>query len=143
MPSVSAQSSKNSTAAEPNAGSGWLVYILRCADDSLYTGCTNNLPRRLRSHGNGRVKYTRGRLPVEVAYSEPAESHGAALRREVVIKRLSRTRKLQLIASTIKRTPKRPSRRRARASRDAAASKRPSQKTATPEPASQPRRRAR
>jgi putative endonuclease len=76
------------------------VYILRCADDTLYTGCTNDLSRRLRSHERGRVKYTRGRLPVALAYSEPAESHGAALRREAALKRLSRAHKLKLISAS-------------------------------------------
>ena len=61
----------------------YLVYILRCGDGSLYTGCTNDLPRRLRAHQSGRgAKYTRSRLPVELIYQEPAADRSAALRRE-------------------------------------------------------------
>ena len=55
---------------------GYLVYILRCGDGTLYTGCTNDLPRRLQAHQSGRgAKYTRSRLPVELVYQEavPAE----------------------------------------------------------------------
>ena len=60
----------------------YLVYILRCGDGSLYTGCTNDLPRRLRAHQSGRgAKYTRSRLPVELIYQEPAADRSAALRR--------------------------------------------------------------
>lgn len=71
----------------------WIVYILRCADETLYTGCTNNLSRRLLRHGAGQVKYTRGRLPVTVAYQEQQTDRSAALRREAAIKRLSRRQK--------------------------------------------------
>ena len=61
----------------------YLVYILRCGDGSLYTGCTNDLPRRLRAHQSGRgAKYTRSRLPVELIYQEPVADRSAALRRE-------------------------------------------------------------
>ena len=74
----------------------WVVYLLRCADGTLYAGCTNDLARRLLAHGRGRVKYTRGRRPVALAYSEPADSRGAALRREASVKRLSRAHKLAL-----------------------------------------------
>ena len=78
----------------------YLVYILRCGDGSLYTGCTNDLPRRLRAHQSGRgAKYTRSRLPVELVYQEPAADRSAALRREVAIKALTRGEKLALIAS--------------------------------------------
>ena len=137
---VPAKSSKNATAAQPKESSGWIVYILRCADDSLYTGCTNNLVRRLDRHGKGRVKYTRGRLPVEVAYSEPADSHGAALRREAAIKRLSRTRKLQLIAATTQRTPSRPAGRGTRTTPAVRSRKPPDPPSATAQPASRPGR---
>lgn len=80
------------------AGPGWFVYLLRCADGTLYCGCTNDLGRRLERHLRGTVKYTRGRLPVELAYSEEADGRGAALRREAAIKRLTRPRKLSLCA---------------------------------------------
>lgn len=78
---------------------GYLVYILRCGDGTLYTGCTNDLPRRLRAHQAGRgAKYTRSRLPVELVYQEEAADRSAALRREAAIKRLDRGTKLALIA---------------------------------------------
>lgn len=85
--------------AEPRAkpGTGWLVYLLRCADDTLYCGITNDLARRIGRHSAGAVKYTRGRLPVEVVYHEPAVDRSAALRREAQLKRLSRAAKLRLV----------------------------------------------
>lgn len=76
----------------------WFVYILRCGDGSLYTGCTNDLPRRLEAHRSGRgAKYTRSRPPVTLAYREAAADRSAALRREAAIKRLTRRQKLALI----------------------------------------------
>jgi putative endonuclease len=80
--------------------SRWLVYMLRCRDGSLYTGITNDLPRRLKAHAAGKAsKYTRSRLPVTLAYTEPRKSKSAALKREAGIKRLSRFQKLALIAA--------------------------------------------
>ena len=76
----------------------WWVYLLRCADGTLYCGITNHLERRLAVHGRGRVKYTRGRLPVELAHCEPAAGKGAALRAEAAWKRLTRKQKLARIA---------------------------------------------
>lgn len=79
---------------------GYLVYILRCGDGTLYTGCTNDLPRRLQAHQSGRgAKYTRSRLPVELVYQEAVPDRSAALRREAAIKRMDRRRKLALIAA--------------------------------------------
>ena len=61
---------------------GYLVYILRCGDGTLYTGCTNDLPRRLQAHQSGRgAKYTRSRLPVELVYWESFSNKSSALRR--------------------------------------------------------------
>lgn len=78
--------------------SAYTVYILRCADGTLYTGCTNDLARRLRAHSAGKgAKYTRARLPVELVYTEPALDKSQALRREAAIKALSRGEKLALI----------------------------------------------
>jgi len=78
----------------------WKVYILRCSDDSLYVGCTNRLEFRLAAHNRGKgAKYTSGRRPVVLAYSEDAASHGAALKREIQLKKMSRSRKLTLIAN--------------------------------------------
>ena len=77
---------------------GWTVYILRCGDGSLYTGCTNDLSRRLAAHRKGKgAKYTRSRLPVALAYREETADKSAALRREAAIKRLSRREKLTLV----------------------------------------------
>jgi predicted GIY-YIG superfamily endonuclease len=79
--------------------SRWLVYLLRCSDGSLYTGITNDLPKRLKAHAAGRAsRYTRSRLPVKLAYSEPQQSKSAALKRELVIKRLRRAEKDKLVA---------------------------------------------
>lgn len=78
-------------------GTGWVVYILRCRDGSLYTGMTNDLPHRLAAHGAGRGgAYTRSRLPVRLVYTERRRSRGAALSREAAIKRLPRAAKLAL-----------------------------------------------
>ena len=74
------------------------VYILRCADGSLYTGWTNDLEKRLKAHNSGSAsKYTRTRLPAELVYFEEWESKEAAMSREWHIKRLSREEKLKLI----------------------------------------------
>ena len=81
---------------------GWCVYILRCADGSLYTGITTDTARRLAEHNGGGARgarYTRGRRPVELIYAEPAPSRDAAARREAAIKRLDRARKLALCAA--------------------------------------------
>ena len=76
----------------------WFVYMLWCGDGSLYTGCTDNVPRRLAVHQSGKgAKYTRSRLPVSLAYTEELADKSAALRREAGIKRLSRRQKLELI----------------------------------------------
>ena len=77
---------------------GNVVYILQCADGSLYTGWTNDLSRRLAAHQAGKgAKYTKGRLPVSLVYVEKHPSKEAAMRREYAIKRLSRREKLALI----------------------------------------------
>ncbi len=77
----------------------WFVYLLRCRDGTLYCGITNDLVRRVAAHGRGRVKYTRGRLPVEIAHDEPAADKSAALRAEAAWKRLSRKKKLARISA--------------------------------------------
>ena len=74
------------------------VYILRCNDDSLYTGWTNNLEKRIKAHSNGKgAKYTKARLPVELVYFEEYENKIEAMRREYAIKQLKRKEKLMLI----------------------------------------------
>ena len=79
---------------------GWYVYILRCADDSLYTGVARDLDKRLRQHNgelSGGPKYTRGRRPVALLWSEVACDRSSAQQREAAIKRLSRSAKLALV----------------------------------------------
>ena len=76
----------------------WYVYMLRCADGSLYTGCTDDVMRRFAVHQSGRgAKYTRSRLPVELVYQEVVADRSAALRREAAIKHLTRQEKLKMI----------------------------------------------
>lgn len=75
-----------------------LVYMLKCKDDSLYTGYTNNLKRRLKMHEEGKgAKYTRGRGPFQVVYTEKFATKQEALRREFQIKQLTRKEKMQLV----------------------------------------------
>lgn len=76
----------------------WSVYMVRCADGTLYTGISSNLLSRLECHNSGRgAKYTRQRRPVKLVYWESVVGHGDALRRERAIKRLSRSGKEELI----------------------------------------------
>jgi putative endonuclease len=87
------------------------VYILHCRDGSLYTGATIDLARRLAAHAAGRgARYTRGRLPVTVAWSRRVSSWSRALSEEARIKRLSRAAKLLLIGPPppARRRPRRP-----------------------------------
>ncbi|WP_010585944.1 UV DNA damage repair endonuclease UvsE [Schlesneria paludicola] len=79
----------------------WLVYIMRCADGSLYTGITNDLERRAEQHNAGTAaRYTRSRLPVVCVYWELQQNQSMALKRELAIKALSRTAKETLIRTT-------------------------------------------
>ena len=74
------------------------VYLLRCADGTLYTGYTDDPVRRTKVHNAGKgAKYTRTRLPVELVYQEACADKSAALRREYEIKQLTRVQKLKLI----------------------------------------------
>lgn len=74
------------------------VYVLECADGSLYTGYTTDLERRIGEHNDGTgAKYTRGRTPVKLVYTERFESRSAAMSREYAIKRLSRAEKEALV----------------------------------------------
>jgi putative endonuclease len=76
------------------------VYILRCADGSLYTGITTDLTRRIQQHNNGTAsRYTRSRRPVKLAYQERKRGQSLALKREAAIKKLTRRQKLALIGS--------------------------------------------
>ena len=74
------------------------VYLLRCADDSLYCGWTTDVSRRLAAHAAGTAsRYTRSRLPVELAVVIPVADRSAALREEARVKRLPRAEKLRLV----------------------------------------------
>jgi putative endonuclease len=79
--------------------SNWVCYLLRCADDTLYCGITNDLEKRLAAHNAGTAsKYTRVRLPVELVFAEPCADRSAASKREAEIKALKRAEKLKLVA---------------------------------------------
>ena len=79
------------------------TYILKCADGTLYTGWTNDIDKRLAAHNSGKgAKYTKSRLPVSLFYLEEHQSRLAAMRREVLIKRMTRSEKMKL-AETKKR----------------------------------------
>ena len=81
------------------------VYIVRCADGTLYTGYAKDPAKRLDAHNRGRgARYTSGRRPVVLVYAEGCRSVGAALRREHGLKRLSRAEKEALIATTMPTT---------------------------------------
>jgi putative endonuclease len=75
------------------------VYILECSDKTLYTGCTNNIEKRIQEHNSGKAgaKYTRARRPAKVVYIETCPGLSDALKRESLIKQLSRKQKLSLI----------------------------------------------
>ena len=80
----------------------WTVYILECGDGTLYTGITDDLERRLRAHETGKgAKYTRGRGPLKLRYRESVPDKGAALRRELEIKRLRKCEKLDIINKNV------------------------------------------
>lgn len=78
----------------------WFVYIVRCADDSLYTGIAKDLNARIETHNAGKgAKYTRAHLPVELVWSEPVETESEAKSREAQIKKLTRSEKEELLSS--------------------------------------------
>lgn len=78
----------------------WVVYILQCADGTLYTGITDDLQRRMKVHGTEKgAKYTRGRGPFTLVYLENCVDHSQALRREYAIKQFSRKQK-QLLCNS-------------------------------------------
>ena len=80
-----------------------LIYILQCKDKTLYTGYTNDLKRRLKMHEEGKgAKYTRGRGPFRVVYTEKFATKSEALRREIEIKQFNRKEKLDLIRAAQK-----------------------------------------
>ena len=78
----------------------WFVYLLRCADSTLYCGITTNLKKRLRQHNGelvGGAKYTKVRQPCELVYSEFADSRSGACKREAALKKLSKADKERLV----------------------------------------------
>ena len=78
----------------------WFVYILRCGDGTLYTGVTDDVQRRMAAHRAGKgAKYTRGRGPLELVYTQEQPDKSAALRREFQIKKLTRPQKERLISA--------------------------------------------
>ena len=84
------------------AEEAWAVYLLRCADGSLYTGVARDLARRLRQHNGelvGGAQYTRGRRPVKLLWSESCPDRSTAQRREAAIKKLTRREKLSLCSA--------------------------------------------
>ena len=75
----------------------WVLYILECKDGTFYTGITDNLQKRLTAHTAGKgAKYTRGRAPLVLRYTEPCESHSQALQREIQVKKLTKAEKIAL-----------------------------------------------
>jgi len=83
--------------------SGWVLYLLRCGDGTLYTGITNRLDERLEAHRSGKgARYTRGRGPLTLLHVEPCKDRSAALRREHAVKKLERTQKLLLVGKKLK-----------------------------------------
>jgi putative endonuclease len=81
---------------------GWTVYVLRCGDNSLYTGVTTDLQRRLNEHNHDNklaANYTRSRRPVKLVYRELYNTRSEALKREMTIKRLSKAQKERLITA--------------------------------------------
>ena len=79
----------------------WKVYIVKCSDKTFYTGITNNIKLRLETHNLGKgAKYTKSRLPVILVYIERVDDKSNALRREIEIKKLNRSQKINLINST-------------------------------------------
>ena len=83
--------------AKPS-GEKWFVYIVRCADGSLYTGITKDVKRRCQQHNAGTAsRYTRSRLPVKLVYRENHACQSSALKREAAIKAMTRREKLAMI----------------------------------------------
>lgn len=78
----------------------WFVYILECADRSLYTGITTDITRRIDEHnlGNTAAKYTRAKRPVKLVFKAPVENRSTATKVEIAIKKMTREEKLKLIA---------------------------------------------
>ena len=92
--------SEKSPALFENMEQTWKLYILRCGDGTLYTGITVDVVHRFQMHQSGKgAKYTRGRGPLELVYTEECGTHSDALQREISVKRLNRLEKMKLIAN--------------------------------------------
>ena len=94
--------------ADSAPGENWTVYILACADGTLYTGITTDPARRLREHNHDNrlgARYTRARRPVRLVYAEACASRAAAARREADIKRMRRADKQALLAQAKRESP--------------------------------------
>ena len=77
----------------------WFVYILSCADGTLYTGITNDVKKRIKAHNEGKgAKYTRGRGPVELVFKSSCRNKSGALKKEAKFKKLNKTEKLEIIS---------------------------------------------
>lgn len=84
-----------------SSGKPWHVYLVRCADGSIYTGITDNVEARLKKHNSGRgAKYTAQRRPVILLHSEKLDSQGSAMKREAQIKRWSKKQKEALASGS-------------------------------------------
>lgn len=84
-----------------NQHQGNYTYIVKCSDETLYTGWTNNLKKRLEAHNSGKgAKYTKNRRPVELVYFEEYDTKQEAMKREYAIKQLSRQRSSLLFVAT-------------------------------------------
>src|SRR5437763_10892239 len=89
---------KGTKVGKEPAGDAWFVYMLRCADGSLYTGITKDVKRRCRQHNDGTAsRYTRSRRPTKLVWQEAQPSRSSALKREAAIKAMTRREKLVLI----------------------------------------------
>ncbi|MBI3312843.1 MAG: GIY-YIG nuclease family protein [Candidatus Omnitrophica bacterium] len=89
---------KKAKKASKKRAEKWFVYILGCRDQSLYTGITNDLERRFKTHSEGKgARYTRTRLPLEMVYQETCRNRTEALIRECAVKALPKAKKINLI----------------------------------------------
>lgn len=78
----------------------WFVYLARCADNTLYTGISDNPEKRIATHNTGKgAKYTRGRCPITLVYQEECADRSTASQREAAIKKLTKVEKLKLFSS--------------------------------------------
>ena len=85
----------------------WSVYIILCTDKTLYTGITVDVPRRFDQHSTGKgAKYLRGRQPEQLVYVEPGHNRSSATKREINLKKMSRTEKSRIIASDMNKITK-------------------------------------